>query len=392
MLKDTAEIIKEKKVEYIELIYDLIFVYMIGKNSSLIHHIEDGFIAPRAFLIFVLGTLVIIQIWNITTFYINRYGSNGVQDHIMIMINMFLLYFMGDATRAEWTEGAYYKYDIAWALILINMLVNYWLKYRKYSVNKPWEAIQILYSMVMLAGETVIVSVSIPLYVKTGVIIAPAALAFGIIFTLATNKVNNLVPVDFGHLTERAMLFVVFTFGEMIVAIAVYFEGGITASGIYFELMTFLIVVGLFQSYELCYDYLIDRELITNGVGYMMIHIFLIFSLSTITAALEFMRESEVDIFPKTVFLTVSLIMYFVFLLLLGIYMKNRTKPNLVFIAKIAVMLAAFAVIMLIFRNNMYVNVAATVALVYGMLAIFIRAKKAFLKLERQTLSCMPKA
>ena len=174
------------------------------------------------------------------------------------------------------------------------------------------------------------------------------------ILTLATNKVNNLVPVDFGHLTERAMLFVVFTFGEMIVAIAVYFEGGITASGIYFELMTFLIVVGLFQSYELCYDHLIDRELITNGVGYMMIHIFLIFSLSTITAALEFMRESEVDIFPKTVFLTVSLIMYFVFLLLLGIYMKNRTKPNPAFIAKIAVMLAAFAVIMLIFRNNMY--------------------------------------
>ena len=98
------------------------------------------------------------------------------------------------------------------------------------------------------------------------------------------------------------------------------------------------------------------------------------------------------DIFPKTVFLTVSLIMYFVFLLLLGIYMKNRTKPNPAFIAKIAVMLAAFAVIMLIFRNNMYVNVAVTVALVYGMLAVFIRAKRAFLELEWQTLSCMPKA
>ena len=382
MLKDTALIVKEKKVEYIELIYDLIFVYMIGKNSSLIHHIEEGFIAPRAFLVFVIGTLVIIQIWNITTFYINRYGSNGVQEHIMIMVNMFLLYFMGDATRAEWSEGAYYKYDIAWALILINMLVSYWIKYREYSINKPWEAIQMLYSMVMLGVEALIVIVSIPIYAKTGLMIAPAALVFGIIFTLATNKVNNLVPVDFGHLTERAMLFVVFTFGEMIVAIAVYFEGGISWSGIYFELMTFLIVVGLFQSYELCYDHLIDRELITNGIGYMMIHIFLIFSLSTITAALEFMREEEVDIVPKTIFLTVSFIMYFICLFLLGIYMKNRMKPKPAFIAKIAAMLIVFAALMLIFRNNMRVNVAVTVALVYGMLAILVRAKNAFLKLK----------
>ena len=29
---------KEKKVEYIELIYDLIFVYIIGRNNSLLHH------------------------------------------------------------------------------------------------------------------------------------------------------------------------------------------------------------------------------------------------------------------------------------------------------------------------------------------------------------------
>ena len=35
---------KEKKVEYLELIYDLIFVYLIGRNNSLLQQIEDGFI------------------------------------------------------------------------------------------------------------------------------------------------------------------------------------------------------------------------------------------------------------------------------------------------------------------------------------------------------------
>lgn len=30
---------EEKKVEYLELIYDLIFVYLIGRNNSLLHHV-----------------------------------------------------------------------------------------------------------------------------------------------------------------------------------------------------------------------------------------------------------------------------------------------------------------------------------------------------------------
>ena len=34
----------EKKVEYIELIYDLIFVYVIGRNNLLLHDFAGGFV------------------------------------------------------------------------------------------------------------------------------------------------------------------------------------------------------------------------------------------------------------------------------------------------------------------------------------------------------------
>ena len=46
-IKNTLISKEEKKVEYIELIYDLIFVYMIGRNSNLVHTIHDGFIDPH---------------------------------------------------------------------------------------------------------------------------------------------------------------------------------------------------------------------------------------------------------------------------------------------------------------------------------------------------------
>ena len=53
---------KEKKVEYLELIYDLIFVYIIGRNNSLLHHIDGGFITGGAFLAYFMCTLAVIQI------------------------------------------------------------------------------------------------------------------------------------------------------------------------------------------------------------------------------------------------------------------------------------------------------------------------------------------
>ena len=53
---------EEKKVEYLELIYDLIFVYVIGRNSSLLRNVVDGFVPAGTFLAYILYSLAVIQI------------------------------------------------------------------------------------------------------------------------------------------------------------------------------------------------------------------------------------------------------------------------------------------------------------------------------------------
>ena len=57
MIENSGE---EKKVEYLELIYDLIFVYLIGRNNGILHHVEDGFITLEAFLAYILCTQYIL--------------------------------------------------------------------------------------------------------------------------------------------------------------------------------------------------------------------------------------------------------------------------------------------------------------------------------------------
>lgn len=376
---------EEKKVEYLELIYDLIFVYIVGRNNAILHNVENGFVAGETFLAYVLCTLAIIQIWNFSTFYINLYGKNGVRDHIFLFINMYLLYHMADGIGVGW-QNSFYRFCTAWALILINIGVQHLIELRSHK-NAPWELKQLKRKAAILLGEAALVCVHMLVYSLTEVSIAYVPILFGIIATALSGRINMLVPVDFAHLTERAMLYVVFTFGEMIIVIASYFSGELTFNNMYFSFMAFLIVVGLFLSYGTVYNKIIDREKTTNGTAYMMIHVFLIFALNNISVALEFMQEDEVDILPKTLFLAGSFVLYYVFLFLTGIYAKKRCAFNHKFILILAAMGAGFIAIMFVFREMMYINIAVTVAFVFAIyLLIFMKNRKVE-KLTGETLS-----
>ena len=85
----------EKKVEYIELVYDLIFVYLVGRNNALLHTTENGFFTASTYATYIVATLVILQVWYFSTLFINRYGTNGVADHVFLFVNMYLLYYIG---------------------------------------------------------------------------------------------------------------------------------------------------------------------------------------------------------------------------------------------------------------------------------------------------------
>jgi hypothetical protein len=102
--------------------------------------------------------------------------------------------------------------------------------------------------------------------------------------------------------------------------------------------------------------------------------------MNNITAALEFMREDEVALLPKIIFLTGSFIFYFVFLYLLGIYAKRKAKPTKTFIITQIISLMGFSVLMIVFRENMHLNIALTVLLVFENLYIIMKANRDYIK------------
>ena len=175
------------------------------------------------------------------------------------------------------------------------------------------------------------------------------------------------------HLTERAMLYVVFTFGEMIIGLAGYFEGGTEPESLYFAVMGFLIITALFLSYETLYDRIVDRSLENNGLTYIMIHVFLVFALGSITAALEFMRMDNISLIPKLAFLVGSLLLYYLCLFLLGMYAKKKCRFSGRFAAVMTGSALAFAGLMFLLRENMKANILLTVIYVFSVFAVLYR-------------------
>ena len=370
MLKNLLQHKEERKVAYIELIYDLIFVYIIGRNNSLLHNIEDGFIPFGVYCTYILTTFIVLHVWYYTTLFINRYSTNGAFEYIGLFINMYLLYYMADGTNVTWQEQ-YTQYNVAWALILVNLAVQYGVKLFKAPGRDPLQRRHIRFNIGLLLGEAAIVLLSIPVFNATDLPLSPAAMAAGVLAVLLFgNRINRAVPVDFAHLSERVMLYVVFTFGEMIIAIAGYFGEGVTPRNVFFSLMGFLIVAGLFLIYGYYYDHIVDKERRTGGTYYMLVHILLITMLNNITAALEFMREPEVDEIKKNVFLVISFVLYFFILLLNLRYAKSYHKPCRQFLSITTAMTVFFTILMAAFYRDSVMSITVTVVYIYGMFLV----------------------
>lgn len=361
----------EKRVEYLELIYDLIFVYIIGRNNSLLHNLENGFVSGTTFLAYVLCTLAIIQIWNFSTFYINKHGRNGLRDHIALFVNMYLLYYIGEGTRLHW-ESFQNQYHTAWALILLNIGLQYAIELRNHK-GRPAEEQSIRRMMSVLFGEALLVLAAIPVYNRTGMALAAVPIVFGMVMTRVFSNESKAEMIDFPHLSERAMLYVVFTFGEMIITVASYFDGDFSLNSVYFSAMCFLIVAGLFLCYEWLYDHIIDREMRTTGITYMLIHIFLIFGLNLITTSLEFMRNEAVLLWPKMLLLIGALVLYFICLFALQHYAKPELKLCRRFIVPIAAATLAFIALMLLLRENMRLNILLSAIYVFCVFLMIFR-------------------
>jgi len=172
---------EEKKVEYLELIYDLIFVYVIGRSSTLLEISEGGFVSAHAFLSYAVWSFAIIQIWMYSTFYTNMYGLNGIADYVFMFSNMYFLYYLGQGTGSDGEMYAL-RSRIAWALILLNVCMRYVMVMKKASSGSD-AASTVRGLITALSAEALIVTASAFVKGIYGTVLSGVAVITGVIIT-----------------------------------------------------------------------------------------------------------------------------------------------------------------------------------------------------------------
>lgn len=79
---------------------------------------------------------------------------------------------------------------------------------------------------------------------------------------------------------------------------------------------------------------------------------------------------------PKTMFITGSFVLYFICLFMLGIFARKRCAFHAKFYLFIGLLGISFFALMLIFRTNMYLNIAISVIYVMAIFGILHRRSK----------------
>ena len=357
-------LIKERKVENIELFYDLIFVYAISKISGIIHHLHHGVIEPWTFFNFVLASLVVLQEWLYMTNYLNRFGTFNFREIITMCVNMTAAIYLSNSFLADWSQ-AYYPFTISMLIMALSVAFLYHYQAMKKGFGEK-EAVNAR-NILLIVSSLLIVSLFVNFYIGTILLIVTN---FSGVFLPVIYKIefdNNVAK--FGHLKERFELLTILFFGEMIVGIAKYFD--IKHFTIY-PFIALIAIFSLFGTYTILINKMINRHLVTRGLVLMYSHFFLLISLGIIISAWNLVGQE-----PNKTFLALFYIFgytgFYLMLFANSIYLDKEKRLNEKDFSKILGILTISFIAIFIFRQNFMIMEFSILFLTCSILLIIAR-------------------
>ena len=134
-------LIKERKVENIELFYDLIFAYAISKISELVHHSHNGIVEPMLLISFILYSLAVFQEWSYLTNYLNRFGTFNIKENVVMCINMGAAIYLSNSLSLDW-EQIFYPFSISMLIMSSSVAFLYHCQAMKKMLKKGNQSMQ----------------------------------------------------------------------------------------------------------------------------------------------------------------------------------------------------------------------------------------------------------
>lgn len=366
--------VKEKRVELIELFYDLIFVYAISKLTSLISEPINGGIDLNALFVYVITSFVILQAWLYFTNYVNHYGEWKWYEYLIACINMISVIYMANTISANWVF-MYLPFNLSMLIMLLTVLSLYFVHvYREKTLDCAAGNSVTILSVVCFIYILALIAIylnlsSIVIWIDVIAVLVGAFLPF-----FLKGNFDRCI-ISFPHLTERFELLTIITFGEAIVGMAHFFD--ISHFNL-IPIMVFFIILTMFGSYVVQIHNLVNHHREERSLRLMFSHYFIVISINLVTFALELIHSGEINHWIVSGMMIISLIVFYVSIMANREYYYDNVKLSRKNILSMVLVTFIGILVILTFIDNLYGFLIGVLIVTWGNLAILIEIYRNF--------------
>ena len=354
--------VKEKKVELIELFYDLIYVYAISRLTMLIEEPEGGIIPLSGFFRYLVVCFVILQAWLYLTNYVNRYGRWTWYEYGLTAINMTATVYMANTISPQWNEMSL-TFNLAMLVMLLCVAAMYLIQ----TIKKEQDPAAAKNSLTILTVDCMLYfSAFFASLLQAGYLVIwldVAAVLVGAFLPFFIRGHFNADIISFPHLAERFELITIITFGEGIVGMTQFFD---VKNFSLRPVLVFAVILLLFGCYVTQIHCLCDHHRVDRALRLMFSHYFVVIALNLATVAFKFLENPEASRLFTTGLMMAAIILFFISIYSDSIYYHIRfrfEKRDLIYTTAITM---AGCVLMMLLRNNTYGFLAGALTVAGG--------------------------
>ncbi len=360
--------VKEKKVELIELFYDLIYVYAIKNLTLLIEEPEGGVLTWDLFFVYIVTSMAVIQAWLFMTNYVNRYCTWRWYEYALVVFNMSAAVLMSNTIAVSWLESS--MASICSMMTMVGCIIAlYAIQIRKREAD-PRAAKQALGILgIVMAIYILALIINNMGYQEQSLMIVILNIILGMFVPLIRKARFNPEIVSFPHLVERLELLTIITFGEGIIGITEFFDiQNFTMLGP----LSFMILIFMFGTYVCQVHLMCNHHQVTNPTRMVWGHYLIIIAINLVTVALLYFHNEEIDPYFTALMMIASLAFFQLALIPASKYFHpefSRTKMDL---AVTLAIIAVGAAIILMFPESTYAFMSGSLIITGGNFMYFL--------------------
>ncbi|NRD79552.1 low temperature requirement protein A [Bacillus sp. BRMEA1] len=300
---------EEKKVTWLELFEDLLFVAAVSTATRVLFHVEGGNIPFEYLMKFILIFIPIWWAWTGQTMFTNRFGQDLLHQRMFMITQMFFVLIMISSLSVDFNQ--YY----------LPFLIGY-------VGLRSLTAIQYLVVQRLEQGEAKIVSKFLGTYFWIGIFISFLSIFFytwvrymvlytGILVDMFIPIFGRIhlakFPTHTAHLLERYSLLTLILFGESVVNIISVLEPQKGKwDSILFSICSFIVIVAMWWQYFDNVEKRVNKSVKGTGQTIVYGHLLILMSLSSIAASIKLMFLKELNYSFMLYFIFGSVLLYFI--------------------------------------------------------------------------------